>query len=150
MHKLQTMVGKRGRLAAKVFAAVAVGMAAALSNAAPAPSAPVPVTYIMVCCHEKDKGTKFLANGEWPEKRDYRKYPIALDTLRKIKETGIGVVGIDFTNMAQWDQQRDRHWPMLLNVKKAAEELDMQWFLMLGNTRHELTLQACASAKTEA
>ena len=137
MHKLQTMVGKRGRLAAKVFAAVAVGMAAALSNAAPAPSAPVPVTYIMVCCHEKDKGTKFLANGEWPEKRDYRKYPIALDTLRKIKETGIGVVGIDFTNMAQWDQQRERHWPMLLNVKKAAEELDMQWFLMLGNTRHE-------------
>ena len=84
-------------------AAVAVGMAVALSNAAPAPSAPVPVTYIMVCCHEKDKGTKFLANGEWPEKRDYRKYPIALDTLRKIKETGIGVVGIDFTNMAQWD-----------------------------------------------
>ncbi len=24
----------------------------------------------MVCCHEKDKGTKFLANVEWPEKRD--------------------------------------------------------------------------------
>ena len=37
-----------------LFAAVAVGMAAALSNAAPAPSAPVPVTYIMVCCHEKE------------------------------------------------------------------------------------------------
>ena len=98
---------------------------------------PVPVTYVMVCCHEKNKGTKFLVNDVWDERCDYRNFDFALDVMRKIKETGINVVGIDFTNMAQWDQQRSRHWPMLLNVKKAAEELDMQWFLMLGNTRHE-------------
>ena len=98
---------------------------------------PVPVTYIMVCCHEKNKGTKFLVNGVWDAKCDYRSYDFALDVMKKIKATGINIVGIDFTNMAQWDQQRNRHWPMLLNVKKAAEELDMQWFLMLGNTRHE-------------
>ena len=119
-----------------LFAAVAVGMAAALSNAAPAPSAPVPVTYIMVCCHGADKGTKFLANGAWDSRHDYRNYPFALDMMRKIKEAGINVVGIDFTNAAQWDQQRDLHWPMLLNVVKAVKELDMQYFLFLGNTAY--------------
>ena len=130
--------GKNSRLQPSgLFGPVRVvrhGEAVALSNAAPALSAPVPVTYIMVCCHGADKGTKFLANGAWDSRHDYRDYPFALDMMRKIKEAGVNVVGIDFTNPAQWDQQRDLHWPMLLNVVKAAKELDMQYFLFLGNT----------------
>ena len=94
----------------------------------------VPVTYIMVCCHSADRGTKFLANGKWDSKHDYRDYSFAVDQLRKIKEAGINVVGIDFTNPAQFDKQKWLHWPMLLNVVKAAKELDMQYFLFLGNT----------------
>ena len=68
--------------------AVAAALAANVGVCAEA-TRPVPVTYIMVCCHEKDKGTKFLANGEWPERRDYRNYPVARDTMRKIKEAGV-------------------------------------------------------------
>ena len=96
--------------------------------------APVPVTYIMVCCHGADKGTKFLANGEWDTKHDYRDYAFARDQMRKIKEAGINVVGVDFTNPSQWDQFKAHHWPMLENVAKAAAELDMQYFIFMGNT----------------
>ena len=96
--------------------------------------APVPVTYIMVCCHGADKGTKFLANGEWDTKHDYRDYAFARDQMRKIKEAGINVVGVDFTNPSQWDQLKAHHWPMLENVAKAAAELDMQYFIFMGNT----------------
>ena len=113
--------------------AVAAALSANVGVCAEA-TRPVPVTYIMVCCHEKDKGTKFLANGEWPEKRDYRNYPIALDTMRKIKDAGINVVGIDMTNPSQWDQFKHNFWPKLKNVVRAAGELDMEYFFFLGNT----------------
>ena len=95
---------------------------------------PVPATYIMVCCHGADKGTKFLANGEWDARHDYRDFGFALEQMRKIKEAGINVVGVDFTNQSQWDQFKAHHWPMLQNVVRAAKELDMQYFLFLGNT----------------
>ena len=95
---------------------------------------PVPATYIMVCCHGADKGTKFLANGEWDAKHNYGDYDFALDQMRKIKAAGINVVGVDFTNPSQWDQFKAHHWPMLQNVVRAAKELDMQYFLFLGNT----------------
>ena len=100
----------------------------------PRRDAPVPVTYVMVCCHGADKGTKFLANGEWDARHDYRDYAFARDMMRKIKEAGINVVGVDFTNPSQWDQFKAHHWPMLQNVVRAARELDMQYFLFLGNT----------------
>ena len=109
-------------------------VAATLSAVAVPAGRPVPATYIMVCCHAADKGTKFLANGAWDAKHDYGDYAFAVDQMRKIKEAGINVVGIDFTNPSQWDQFKARHWPMLLNVVKAARELDMQYFLFLGNT----------------
>ena len=44
---------------------------------------PVPATYIMVCCHGADKGTKFLANGEWDARHDYRDFDFALDYIVK-------------------------------------------------------------------
>ena len=108
------------------------GLTRAMANKAV--SAPVPVTYIMVCCHGADKGTAFLANGKWDTRHDYRDYFFARDMMRKIKESGINVVGIDFTNPSQWDQFRAHHWPMLENVAKAAAELDMQYFIFMGNT----------------
>ena len=95
---------------------------------------PVPVTYIMVCCHGADKGTVFLANGKWDSRHDYRDYGFARDMMRKIKESGINVVGVDFTNPSQWDQFKAHHWPMLENVVRAAAELDMQYFIFMGNT----------------
>ncbi|MBQ4143660.1 MAG: hypothetical protein IJD43_09320 [Thermoguttaceae bacterium] len=94
---------------------------------------PVPVTYIMVCCHSADKGTKFLANGEWDTKHDYTDYAFTLDMMRKIKEAGINVVGIDFTNPSMFEQFKDTYWLRLKNVERAAEELEMQYFLFLGN-----------------
>ena len=30
-----------------------------------------------------DKGTKFLVNGAWDSRHDYRNYPFALDMMRK-------------------------------------------------------------------
>ena len=116
-----------GRLRRSLTLLLAAGFAAALQ------AAPVPATYVMVCCHSNDRGTKFLANGEWDSAHDYRDYAFALDMMRKIKEAGVRVVGVDFTNPPQWDVKGE-FWPMLLNVVKAAKELDMQYFLFLGNT----------------
>ena len=95
---------------------------------------PVCATYIMVCCHVMDKGTKFLAGDQWDTAHDYRDYGFTLQMMRKIREAGINVVGVDFTNPSQWDEYKDIHWPMLMNVVKAAKELDMQYFLFFGNT----------------
>ena len=106
-------------------------MAASLAFAATAST--VPVTYIMVCCHSHDKGTKFLANGEWDSKHDYEDYSFALDMMRKIKEAGIGVVGVDMTNPGQWDQYWPSYEKKLANVERAAGELGMQWFVFFGN-----------------
>ena len=115
-------------------AAILFGSGSASADVTPRACA-VSATYIMVCCHAADRGTKFLANGKWDAKHDYRDYAFALDMMRKIKEAGINVVGVDFTNPAQWDVQRGLHWPMLLNVVKAAKELRMQYFIFMGNTR---------------
>lgn len=95
---------------------------------------PVPVTYIMVCCHSADQGTKFLTDDGWDSLHDYRNFDFALSMMRRIKEAGINIVGIDFTNPSQWDGLSDLHMPMLQNVVKAAKELDMQYFLFCGNT----------------
>ena len=106
-------------------------MAASLVFASTAST--VPVTYIMVCCHSHDKGTKFLANGEWDSKHDFEDYSFALDMMRKIKEAGIGVVGVDMTNPGQWDQYWPSYEKKLANVERAAGELGMQWFVFFGN-----------------
>lgn len=95
---------------------------------------PVPVTYIMVCCHEMDKGTRFLVNGEWDSKHDYRDIETTRGLLTLIKEAGINVIGIDFTNPAQWDEYESTFTPMLNNVRKVTQELGMEYFLFLGNT----------------
>ena len=118
---------------ATAIATAALTLAAA-GDCATEKTRPVPVTYIMVCCHDLDKGTKFLVDGVWDSKHNYRDYPFALDQMRKIKDAGIEVVGIDFTNPSMWDQFKRWHWPMLLNVVKAAKELDMQYFIFMGNT----------------
>ena len=47
---------------------------------------------------------------------DYRNYDFALSMMRRIKEAGINIVGIDFTNPSQWDGLSDLHMPMLQNV----------------------------------
>lgn len=70
---------------------------AGVSLSPAAPQKPVPVTYIMVCCHAVDKGTKFLARGGWDTKHDYRDYGFARDQMAKIKAAGIRVVGVDFS-----------------------------------------------------
>ena len=97
-------------------------------------TSPVPVTYIMVCCHFADKGTKFLAGGGWDSTHRYEDYPFAREMMLKIKESGVNVVGIDLTNPSQWDQFKAAFWPKLTNVVRAARELDMQYFMFLGNT----------------
>ena len=96
------------RMAEAVAMALLVGASAANKSAAEE-ARPIPATYIMVCCHSADKGTRFLANGEWDSRHDYRNYPFALDMMRKIKASGVNVVGIDFTNPAQFDGQRELH-----------------------------------------
>ena len=95
---------------------------------------PVPVTYIMVCCHSMDRGTKFLINGEWDSKHDYKDYETALGLMRQIKDAGINVIGIDFTNPPQWDGAKDEFFLMLDNVRRATKELSMDYFMFLGNT----------------
>ncbi len=124
----------RACLALSISAAFLCGCKTSTAKTENNHDTPVPVTYIMVCCHEMDRGTKFLANEQWDSVHDYRNYDFTVAMMKSIKEAGINVVGIDFTNPSQWDEYKDIHWPMLENVVKASKELDMQYFLFFGNT----------------
>ena len=96
---------------------------------------PVPVTYVMVCCHSFDRGTRFLVGeDQWDSVHDYCNYDFTRSMLWRIRQSGIRVVGVDFTNPSQWDEFHDHHWPMLENIVRACHELDMQYFLFCGNT----------------
>lgn len=102
---------------------------------------PVPVTHIMVCCRTAGAGTTFLVNGEWNPDHDYGDIDQVRDIFQKIKDAGINVVSVDFTNPSMWNvgdvPGEPTLWnifsPMIDNIVQVCREKDMQFFLFLGN-----------------
>jgi hypothetical protein len=102
----------------------------------------VPITHIMVCCRDANMGTTFLVNGKWNPAHDYSDINQVRDILQKIKDAGINIVSIDFTNPSQWNtgdvKGEPLLWsmfhPMLLNIAQVCKEKNMQYFLFLGNS----------------
>lgn len=124
----------------KTFALTAILASAACGWAG------TPVTHVMPCCRNMNNGTKFLVNGQWNPDHDYNDIEQCRDILQKIKDAGINVVSIDFTNPSQWDlpyfdngkqgENFDAMFlPMLDNIVKVCAEKDMKFFIFLGNTR---------------
>lgn len=107
----------------------------------------IPICHIMPCCRTNNTGTRFLLGGSWNPSHDYLNIDDTRNVLQKIKNAGINVVCIDFTNASQWDDfgQSAQHngdggefWykfgPMLDNIVKVCAEKDMKYCLFLGNT----------------
>lgn len=114
------------------------------------PSVPhtcTPVCHIMPCCRTNNAGTRFLVNGSWNAAHDYQNINEVRGILQNIKDAGINVISIDFTNASQWDDfgQSALHsgdggefWykfgPMLNNIVQVCAEKDMKYFLFIGGT----------------
>ena len=111
------------------------------ANARKAKTQSVPVTHIMLCCRSENMGTKFLVNGEWNPDHDYRDISQVRSILQSIKDAGISIVCVDFTNPSQWNtgdvNGEPQLWsifePMLLNVEQVCQEKDMQFIMFIGN-----------------
>lgn len=113
----------------------------------PVPHTCIPVCHIMPCCRTNNTGTKFLVGGYWTAAHDYQQIDDVRSILQHIKDAGINVISIDFTNASQWDDfgQSALHngdggefWykfgPMLDNIVQVCAEKDMKYVLFLGNT----------------
>ena len=115
-----------------------------------APSVPhtcIPVSHIMPCCRVNNAGTKFFVAGQWTASHQYYHIDEARSILQHIKDAGINIICIDFTNPSQWDDvgqaalhnSEGEFWqtfkPMLDNIIQACEEKQMQFFLFIGDTR---------------
>ncbi len=107
---------------------------------------PVPVCHLLVCCRANNQGTTFLVNGAWNPAHDYSDIDQVRDILRKVKDAGIRVVGIDFTNPPEWEMGEDgplhlegvapawdRFRPMLENIAQVCGEEELEYFLFIGN-----------------
>ncbi len=109
---------------------------------------PVPVCHLLICCRNNNAGSTFLVNGEWNPAHDYRDIDQVRDIMQKIKDAGINVVSVDFTNPPQWEMGEggrihlegcgDRlNWAgygkMLDNIVTVCHEKDMQFIIFVGN-----------------
>ena len=95
-------------------------------------SGPVPVCHLLVCCRGYNSGSTFLVQDNWNPAHDYRDIAQVRDILQKIKEAGINVVSIDFTNPSQWEAW-DEYGKMLDNIVTVCHEKEMEFLMFIGN-----------------
>lgn len=102
---------------------------------------PVPITHIMVCCRSANAGTTFLVGDQWNPAHDYSDINVCRSIFQQIKDAGINIVSVDFTNPSMWNTGdvpgEPLLWttfePMIENIVKVCQEKDMQFFLFLGD-----------------
>ena len=120
----------------------------ACKKASGAECGPVRVCHLLLCCRTgANLGTTFLVNGEWNPAHDYQDIGQVRDILQKIKDAGIGVVSVDFTNPNEWEMGesgRIHHpekpyaeWPvykpMLDNIAQVCSEKEMEFLIFIGD-----------------
>ena len=105
----------------------------------------MPVCHLLICCRSANSGTTFLVNDEWNPAHDYRDIDQVRDILRKVKEAGIRVVSVDFTNPPEWEMGEGgrihsgsgRGWTdfgkMLDNIATVCKETGLQYVIFIGN-----------------
>lgn len=109
-------------------------------------AAPIPVTYLLICCHEMNNGTRFFVNGQWTPDHDYRNIEVTRSVLQKIKNAGINTVCVDFSNPSMWwdvpaynpdgslvNDYSSMFKPMLDNIVQVTQEKNMNFFILLGD-----------------
>lgn len=107
---------------------------------------PIPVTYLLVCCHSMNNGTKFFVNGKWTPDHDYKDIEVTRSVLQKIKNAGINTVCVDFSNPSMWwdvpaynpdgsvvNNDSSMFKPMLDNIVRVTKEKNMNFFILLGD-----------------
>ena len=143
---------KFGRPAELVGGLVLIGIGVGIllgspSRAAEEEDGPVPVCHLLICCRSANSGTTFLVNGEWNPAHDYRDIDQVRDILQKVKDAGVNVVSVDFTNPPEWEMGEGGlihqgrgdglNWPgygkMLDNIVTVCHEKDMQFIIFIGN-----------------
>ena len=119
-------------------------------------SGPVPVCHLLACSGAAaNSGAKFLVNGEWNQSHDYADISQVRDIIRKVKEAGIRVVGVEFTNPAAWavdgggavnrecaDPAWEEFRPALGNIVRVCEEEGLEYFLFIGDPQ-ALSMDYC-------
>lgn len=112
----------------------------------PPQNLPTLVSYIMPCCRAYNSGTTFLVNGSWTMNHSYSDISQVRDILQKIKDAGINVICIDFSNASQWDSYGEsaahsgdggEFWyqfgSMIDVIAQVCQEKDMKYFFLIGN-----------------
>ena len=107
---------------------------------------PTLVSYVMPCCRVHNRGTTFLVNGSWTATHSYGDLSQVLDIFQKIKDAGINVVCVDFSNASQWDDYGEsalhngdggEFWrqfgPMIDVIVEACRAKEMKFFFLIGN-----------------
>ena len=109
---------------------------------------PVPVCHLLICCRGANAGTTFLVNGEWNPAHNYLDIEQVRDIMQKIKDAGINVVSVDFTNPPEWEMGEggrihlencgdkynwEGYGKMLDNIVQVCHEKDMQFLIFIGN-----------------
>ena len=108
---------------------------------------PVPVCHLLICCRGANTGTTFLVQDQWNPAHDYRDIDQVRDILQKVKDAGIKVVSVDFTNPPEWEMGEGGrihlnngdglNWPgygkMLDNIVQVCHEKDLQFVIFIGN-----------------
>ena len=111
---------------------MAILSAAFLPSCGHKASGPVPVCHLLVCCRGYNSGSTFLVQDKWNPAHDYRDIAQVRDILQKIKDAGINVVSIDFTNPSQWEAW-DEYGKMLDNIVTVCHEKEMEFLMFIGN-----------------
>lgn len=107
---------------------------------------PVPVCHLLICCRSANSGTTFLVQDQWNPAHDYKDIDQVRYILRKVKEAGIRVVSVDFTNPPEWEMGEGGEihldgvqpaWSefgvMLDNIVEVCHEEDMEFLIFIGN-----------------
>ena len=130
-----------------LLAALAVISSILLPSCGPkSQKGPVPVCHLLICCRSMNSGSTFLVQDKWNPAHDYKDIDQVRDILQKVKDAGINVVSVDFTNPPEWEMGEGGQihlegvnpaWSefglMLDNIVTVCHEKDMEFLIFIGN-----------------
>lgn len=130
-----------------LYAALAILSAIILPACGPkTQKGPVPVCHLLICCRNMNSGSTFLVQDQWNPAHDYKDIDQVRDILQKVKDAGINVVSVDFTNPPEWEMGEggaihlegvhpawNEFGKMLDNIVTVCHEKEMEFLIFIGN-----------------